>query len=191
VEGSDLAARRIGAPPASGGVFAFRLTETWCGRTHWVWTRGRWEDRAGALLATLGGSCRTPISISMESRVQSRPLLFALGAGAARELSAIRLALAGSLIVAPVRLEDRVQVAVVESVTDTEVSATGTGLGFELGATVDYFTEVRTTLYLEGFWRTGSTTVTLEESVWDGSTFPSERRIDFDGFGVRLGLRWI
>ena len=62
---------------------------------------------------------------------------------------------------------------------------------FELDVAVDYLTDVQTTLYMEAFWRTGSTKVQLEDPVWESSTLPGERTVDLDGIGIRMGFRWI
>jgi hypothetical protein len=168
-----------------------RLTERWFLRAQGEWTRLKWEDRDRQFLASLGGRNRTPISVGYQTRVQTRPVLFAVGAGTARELWSARFALSGSLLIAPMRVVDDVVVSVVESRTETQIVASGTGTGFELDLAVDYFTEVRSTLYVEAFLRRGGTTVSLDDDVWETTAFPSERRVDLDGFGIRLGLRWI
>lgn len=185
-EGGDF-----GATYAYGADFQIRLTEMWFLRTQLEWTRISWSDRDRQFLAQLGSSSRTPISVSYESQVQTRPFLIAIGGCAARELRSLRIGLAASGLIAPLRLVDLVQVGVVERVIETEVVSSGTGLGFELDASVDYLTDVQTTLYLEAFWRLGSTTVKLEDDVWESDVFPGERSVDLDGFGIRLGLRWI
>ena len=189
--GYEMDGGEFGPTYGYGAEFQVRLTELWFLRAQFEWTRLSWEDRDRQFLAPLGSSSRTPVSVSYESRVQTRPLLVALGGCAARELSSIRVGISGNALIAPVRLVDRLQISVVESVTETEVVSTGTGVGFELDVAVDYLTEVQTTLYLEAFWRTGSTTVTLEDPVWESDVFPAERSIDLDGIGIRLGMRWI
>jgi hypothetical protein len=169
----------------------FRMTERWFLRSMFEWTRLKWSDRDRTFLAQLGAGSRTPISLSYESKVQTRPVLDTDRLGTARELSSVRLAISGNLVIAPVRLTDLVEAAIVESSTETELVSSGVGKGFAIAFSADYFTDTRSTLYVETFWRTGSTTVELEDSVWEGSTFPGRRRIDFDGVGIRLGLRWI
>lgn len=174
-----------------GAEAEFRLTETLFLRAQLEWTRLKWDDRDRQFLSTLGGRSRTPISLTFESRVQTHPLLFGVGAGAARELTSVRFAISGNLLVVPVKVIDNVTLSVVESKTESEIVATGTGVGFELDGTVDYLTDVRSTLFAEAFWRVGSTTVELENRIWESSAFPGKRDIEFDGIGIRLGLRWI
>jgi hypothetical protein len=189
--GYELESGDFGVTYAYAAEFEIRLTELWFLRTQFEWTRLKWEDRDRQFIASLGASDRTPISVSYESRVETRPLLMGIGACAAKELRSIRVAVSGNALVAPIRLVDRVQVAVVESITETEVVSTGTGFGFEMDVAVDYLTDVQTTLYVEAFWRMGSTTVQLEDSVWESSALPGERTVDLDGIGIRLGFRWI
>ena len=70
------------------------------------------------------------------------------------------------------------------------MTSKGTGFGLEGDFTVDYFTDVRTNLFAELFFRVGSAEVELEELWWESSLLPGRRRVDFGGGGIRLGLRW-
>jgi hypothetical protein len=189
--GYELEGGDFGVTYGYAADFQIRLTEMWFLRTQFEWTRLSWDDRDRRFIGSLGSSNRTPVSVAYESKVQTRPFLVAIGGCAARELRSIRVGVSASALVAPIRLTDLVSVGVVESITETEVVSSGTGFGFELDASVDYLTEVQTTLYLEAFWRTGSTTVKLEDDSWESDVFPGERSIDLDGIGIRLGLRWI
>ncbi|MGQ0723025.1 MAG: hypothetical protein ACT4PE_15855 [Candidatus Eiseniibacteriota bacterium] len=189
--GYELEGGSFGATYAYAADFQVRLTEMWFLRAQLEWTRLKWDDRDREFLGSLGSSSRTPISVAYESKVQTRPLLLGIGPCAAREFRSIRVGVAASALVAPLRLTDRMLVSVVESITETELVSSGTGVGFELDASVDYLTDVQTTLYLEAFWRTGSTTVKLEDDARETDVFPEERRVDLDGIGIRLGLRWI
>lgn len=174
-----------------GAEMQFRLTERVFLRTQVEWTRLKFDDRDLRSIAALGSRARTPFSVGYESKVRSKPLLFAVGTGAAQEFRAVRVALSGNALIAPVELQEDVTIALRENETDTRVTASGTGLGFELQASIDYFTEVHTTVFIDAFWRNGSTTVSLDNAVWESSSFPGKRRIDFDGIGIRIGMRWI
>ena len=189
--GYDLDAAQFNTTFSYGLDLQFRMTEQWFFRTAGEWTRLKWDDRDRTFLATLGAGSRTPVSLSYETKVQTRPVLAMAGIGTAREFTSIRIAFSGNLVIAPVRVTETVEVAIVDSATEIEVTATGVGTGLEIDAAVDYFTDTSTTLYLEAFWRTGSTDVDLDEMIWEGSSFPGTRRVDFDGIGIRLGLRWI
>jgi hypothetical protein len=118
-------------------------------------------------------------------------MVFALGGGVARELRSIRVGLFGNVLIAPLQLEDTVVLTREQSESETKRTSTGTGTGFEANLGIDWFTDVRTNLFLELFWRVGSTTVSLDQGDWESSLYPGERRIDLDATGLRAGFRWI
>ena len=166
-----------------------RLTRNWFARAQFEWSRLSWNDRTQAYISQLGSTQRTPVSIAYETKVRTDPLFFTFGAGRAFVGKDVRYAVSGNMVVAPLRVEDVLEVFM-EETTTSEVTSSGTGLGVEADFSVDYFTEVRTTLYAELFVRAGSTTVELEEGYWESTILPQKRRVDFDGVGLRLGLRW-
>jgi hypothetical protein len=174
---------------AFGIELQVRLSETWFARSQFEWSTIAWNDRDLTFIGQLGGRQRTPVSLSYESRVQTNPFFVTLGVGGARLHDAVRFAFSTSLVVAPLKLEDTFEVFI-ETGTKSEVTSKGTGFGLEADFTVDYFTDVRTNLFAELFFRLGSTVVELEETWWESSFLPGRRRVDFDGIGIRLGLRW-
>jgi hypothetical protein len=148
------------------------------------------EDRDRQSLHFLGGRERVPVSLTVESRVQTRPVLAAIGIGRAWRTPAVRFAVAGSLVVAPIRVVDEMGVYL-EQETISEIEATGTGFGGELTASLDYFTDTDMNLYVELFGRAGHTDVELVDAIWESTAFPGTRRVDLEGAGVRVGFRWI
>jgi hypothetical protein len=46
-------------------------------------------------------------------------------------------------------------------------------------------------LYAELIGRLGSAQAELENMDWESVSIPGERRIDFSGIALRLGVRWI
>lgn len=176
---------------AYGLEFQGMLNRDWFARGQVEWSPPAWNTRSSAVVGRLGGSGPRPrISVAYESKVRTDPVLVSLGAGRAVMRRSVRFGFSGNLIIAPVRVEDVLEVAIDGLPTESEVVASGTGLGLGANVSIDYFTDVRTTLYLDLFGRLGSTTVELEESWWESATLPRKRRIDFDGAGIRLGLRW-
>lgn len=172
-----------------GVEFQSMLNRDWFARGALEWTRLSWGDRDQAYIAQLGGLDRTPVSLTYESKVRTNPLLVTLGAGRAVHHESVRFGFSGNVILAPLRVEDVIEVFM-EAATESEIVATGTGVGLGANVSVDYYTDVRTTLYADVFARLGSTTVKLEEGYWESSILPQKRRVDFSGAGIRLGLRW-
>jgi hypothetical protein len=166
-----------------------RLTQNWFARAQFEWSHLSWTDRNQTYISQLGSTQRTPVSIAYETKVRTDPLFFTFGAGRAFVGHAVRFAFSGNVVVAPLRVEDVLEVHI-DAGSTSEVTSSGTGFGLEADFSVDYFTEVRTTLYAEVFVRAGSTTVELEEGYWESTILPQKRRVDFDGAGLRLGLRW-
>ena len=78
----------------------------------------------------------------------------------------------------------------IEEQFDSEVEATGFGIGFEGTISADYLTESNMTLFLETFFRVGTTDVDLETEAWESTIVPGTRGVDFGGGGLRLGFRF-
>lgn len=183
-------------PGAFGLTFSYGLDVQWRLARHWYahaqfeWTRLSFEDRDRSLLIALGSRDRTPISIGYVSRVATRPLLVSLGGGHSREFHSVRIGGSAKMIIAPLAVEDDLTIFL-DSEFESTVRSTGTGLGCEVTASLDYFTQTRTTLFVETFGRVGSTKVSLGERYWESTILPGSRRVDFSGFGIRMGMRWI
>ncbi len=175
---------------AYAGEFQFRLSRAWFARAQVEWTRLKLEERDRRFLHFLGGADRTPVSLSYTTRVHTRPVIAQLGLGRAWAGRSVRVGLAGSWVVAPLRVVDEINVYL-ETETVTEVRSEGTGMGAEFAASLDYFTDVEMTLFLELFGRFGAADVHTENDVWNGTVVPERRRVDLDGMGVRVGFRWI
>jgi len=190
-QGFELAPGDFGITYSYGVEFQVRLTELFFLRAQADWTRMTFDDRYRESLAELSAPSRDGFSLAYETRVKTRPFMYALGGGVAREFESIRIGLFGNLLIAPLELEDTVVLAREQAETETRLTSTGTGTGFSANLGIDWFTEVRTNLFLDLFWRTGSTTVSLDQAGWESSVFPGERRIDLDATGLRVGFRWI
>ena len=190
-QGFELAPGDFGITYSYGVEFQIRLTELVFLRAQADWTRMKFDDRYRESLAELSAPSRDGFSLAYETRVKTRPFMYALGAGVARELTSIRIGLFGNLLIAPLELEETVVLAREQSETDTQMTSSGTGTGFSANLGIDWFTDVRTNLFLDLFWRTGSTSVSLDQPEWESSLFPGKRRIDLDAAGIRVGFRWI
>lgn len=175
---------------AYAGEFQFRLSRAWFARLGIEWTRLRLEERDRQFLQFLGGAERSPVSLSYTTRVHTRPVIAGLGLGRAWTGRSVRFGVSGSWVLAPVRVVDEINVYL-ETETVSEVRSEGTGMGAELAASLDYFTDVEMTLFLELFGRLGAADVHTEDDVWNGTIVPERRRVDLDAAGVRLGFRWI
>ncbi|MGH2569919.1 MAG: hypothetical protein ACRDGR_01750, partial [bacterium] len=119
-----------------------RLTRNWFARAQFEWSQLAWSDRTQTHISQLGSTQRTPVSIAYETKVRTDPLFFTFGAGRAFVGNALRYAFSGNVVVAPLRVEDVLEVHM-ESTTASEVTSSGTGFGLEADFSVDYFTEVR------------------------------------------------
>jgi hypothetical protein len=171
----------------------YRLSRGWLIRALTEWTRLSWDRRDRQYIGILGGRVRTPVSISYATEIRTRPLLFTVGAGRALFYREVRLVFLGGLLIAPLGAEDEILVRIGDTAVE-EVSthdSRGVGLGFEGGAELDWVTDTQMTLYLEAFFRAGSTTLDATEATVENEFFPGSRDIDLMGFGLRVGLRWI
>jgi hypothetical protein len=190
-DGFDLSdAGKFGTTYGYGVELQFRLTRNWFARTQAVWTRMSAETRDRQNLELLGGRDTTPVSLTYTTRVQTRPLLFAVGLGRAVRFSSVRWGLSGSWLMAPMKVIDELELYI-DASTKSEVESNGFGQGAEALVSVDYFTDSNMTLYVEVFYRVGDATVELGTAEWGSTTIPTKRRVDLDGGGIRLGFRWI
>ncbi len=190
VDGYALGGGDFDLTYAYAGEFQVRLSRAWFARLQVEWTRLRLEERDRRFLQFLGGAERSPVSLSYTTRVHTRPVIAQVGVGRAWAGRSVRLGVSGSWVVAPVRVVDEINVYL-ETETVSEVRSQGTGMGAELAASLDYFTDVEMTLFLELFGRLGAADVRTEDGVWNGTIVPERRRVDLDGAGIRLGFRWI
>ena len=190
LDGFDVGADSYDLTYAYGVELQVRLTRSWFARAQFDWTRLTLEDRDREFLQFLGGGQRSGVSLSYSTRVQTRPLIGSFGLGHAWQGNAVRLGISGNLVVAPLKVEDKLGVFI-ETETVSEVTSSGTGLGAELAASLDYYTDARMNLYLELFARTGRVDVTLDDDVWESTILPGTRRVDLGGGGIRVGFRWI
>ena len=190
LDGFDLGADSYDLTYAYGAELQFRLSRSWFARAQFDWTRLTVEDRDREFLQYLGGGQRSAVSLSYATRVQTRPVIGSFGLGHSWQGASVRLGLSGNLLVAPLKVEDRISVYI-ETETISEVTATGTGLGGEFAASLDYYTDASMNLYVELFARTGRVDVTLDDAVWESTILPERRRVDLGGGGIRVGFRWI
>lgn len=189
-DGFDIEQSDFRVTFAYGADLQVRLTDAWFLRSEFEWTRFQWQDRDRQFLSALGGRDRTPVSVSYRSTVRTNPVFGTLALGRAFELESVRIGVSAGAVLAPVKMEDELEVHLGDT-TKTTVTSEGTGIGFEVGASVDQFTDVRTTIFLELFYRYGATDVELTEAYWESSLLPGVRRVDFSGGGIRLGFRFI
>jgi hypothetical protein len=190
LDGFDFDSGDFGLTFSYGADLQYRLGRDWFALAQFEWTSLAFEDRDRSFLVALGSRNRTAVSIRYRSRVQTRPLLISIGAGRSMEFTSVRVGVTGKAIVAPVSVRDDL-VIFIDTESESTVNSTGTGLGLETTASIDYFTETRTTLFVEAFGRVGSAEVSLEPGYWESTILPGKRRVDFGGIGVRLGMRWI
>lgn len=188
-DGFRLGGAAFGPAICYGLEFQVRLTDDWFVRSALEWGRARWEVRDRATIKILGS--RQAISVTYETRVATDHLLFACGLGRAFRTDSFRFSLSANGLLAPLRVRDRLQLFLEEVDQEAVVEAAGTGRGLEAVATVDYLTDTRMTLFVDLFYRLGDTDVELEGAAWESPTLPHRRRVDLDGAGFRLGVRWI
>lgn len=189
-DGYDLGHTSFDPSYAYCGEIQVRLGRSWFARAGLEWVRLAVEDRDRQFLQFLGGRGRTPVSLSYRTEVGTRPVVAAFGLGRAWRSRSVRLGLATSLVVAPLRVTDEINVYM-DTETVSEARADGTGLGGEVSASLDYFTDVDMNLFLEFFARQGQVDVRMEDPVWDSTILPDRRQVDLSGFGIRAGFRWI
>jgi hypothetical protein len=179
----------FGIAYAFGADFQYRLSRSWFAQLDADWTRVSFDDRDRQTIAFLGGSDRPAVSVSYTSRVETRPLVFAVGLGRAFHTQSVRYALAAQGIVAPLKVVDEFTVFIDEE-HETRTEAAGVGFGGGGSFSADYLTETNMTLFVDLFFRIGAADVDLDNPAWESDNLPGTRRVDFTGGGIRLGVRW-
>ncbi len=187
-EGFDLHGASFGGAFAYGFEIQVRLDDRWYVRT--TADRSKFSDdvRDRSTVQYLGG--RQPISITYETRVEARPMLFTIGGGRAWDVHAFRMGVTLGMVIAPVELEETYEI-ILDTSSKLTQRADGWGLGFESAVSFDYYTDARMTLFAEVVGRLGASTVHLDDPEWESVNIPGERQVDFSGVILRLGLRWI
>lgn len=188
-DGFNLIDPSFGVSYSFGVDVQYRFSEAYFFRVATDWTRLSFDERDRRTIAFLGGGDRTPVSFSYTSRVETRPLLISLGLGRALHSRAVRWGFTANAVLAPVKVRDEFSLFIEEQF-DSAVEATGFGIGFESTISADYLTESNMTLYLEAFFRAGSTDVELETNAWESTVVPGTRGVNFGGGGLRLGFRF-
>lgn len=179
--------------PAFGGEISYRFASRWLVRFQAEWARHSWSDRDGHDVQPVGGAAVSEwVSIGTTTRVETKFAIASLGVGRVHVFESVGFAWAVGGIVAPLEVTDQVEntVEAVDSVAPSDVTASGVGVGAEGVLSIDYPVHSSSTVYLEGVYRIGATEVELDEAGWDGTFTPRFRKVDFTGFGIRLGLRW-
>jgi hypothetical protein len=176
---------------AFGGELSYRFSGGWLVRGQAEWSQFSWNDRDGQSLHRLGGG-RDFVSVGTTTEVKTNFVVGSLGIGRVHPVENVAFTWCVGGIIAPVKVVDTVENTVDAAPSDasSEVSASGVGFGIEGVVAVDYPALNSQTLYLEGFYRVGSTEVELDDGAWDSSFTPGLRKIEFTGFGFRLGMRW-
>ncbi|MDP6529965.1 MAG: hypothetical protein QF819_03005 [Gemmatimonadota bacterium] len=179
-------------PPsyAFGAQVQVRLTTHTFLTTGLEWTGFEWGDRDFVNLHRLGGAV-DDLSVGSRTLIRTHPFFFTLGVGAAFDFREVRFALSTSGVLGRMRVTDTQENYLNQERYLHETTSKGHGFGIESTFTIDYYTNPDNTLFLEFFRRDGSATVELQEREWESSFLPWKRAVDFDGVGVRLGLRWI
>jgi hypothetical protein len=188
LDGFDLTGAEFPSGAAFGAGLEVRLRDRWFLRGGVDWTRTREDVRDRETVTSLGG--RRPVSMTFETRVNPDPFFFTAGAGRHYPIGPGRFAVSVSGILAPMRVEETYEIILDTSSKQTS-AASGIGLGGELAASYDYFTDARMNLVAEFFARLGAAQVELDVPARESELVPGERRVDFTGVGVRLGFRWI
>jgi hypothetical protein len=192
VQGFALDAESFGWQPAFGVEFAYHFRRTWLARVQGEWTRFESEVRSGKSQLELGGGDHF-VSVGYTTRVETRFFLGTIGVQRASHLGPIVLSWGGGIVIAPIRIEDEVDnwIDTETSAAKQKTTASGVGVGLDLTVTVDYLLEGSNTIFVDTFYRNGSTSVELDQVEQDGAFTPGVREVEFSGVGVRLGLRWL
>jgi hypothetical protein len=190
-EGWSLEDPSLGWAPAFGGEISYRWESRWLVRVQGEWSRRSWSDRDGQSVRLLGGA-RQFVSVGTTTRVETNAVIASLGAGRVHPGESLAFTWTVAGVVAPLKVEDVVENTVDTDATDakTVMEAKGIGFGGEAALAMDYPSQSAQTIYLEGFFRYGATEVEVEDPAWDSSFLPGRRKLEFTGFGLRLGLRW-
>jgi hypothetical protein len=187
-EGFDLHGADFQAAFSYGVEIQVRVADRWYVRT--TLDRSQYHDdvRDRSTMMVLGG--RHPVSLTYDTRTESRPFLFTFGAGRTWDIHALRMGVTLGTVVAPVELEETYEI-ILDTASKSVQRAEGWGIGLESAVSFDYYTDARMTLFTELVGRLGSTNVELDDPDWESINIPNERNVDFTGITLRLGVRWI
>jgi hypothetical protein len=191
-QGFAFDAASFGWQPAFGVELAYHFHRSWLARVQGEWTRFESDARAGKTQLELGGGDHF-VSVGYTTKVETRFFLGTIGVQRASHLGPIVLSWGSGIVIAPLRVEDEVNnwLDAETSAAKQQTTASGVGVGLDLTVTVDYLLEGSNTIFVDTFYRNGSTSVDLDQVEQDGSFTPGVREVEFSGVGVRLGLRWI
>jgi len=189
--GYSLGDPSLGWAPAFGGEISYRFESRWLVRVQGEWSRRSWSGRDGQSERRLGGA-RHFVSVGTTTRVETNVGVASVGVGRVHPYRALALTWTVAGVVAPLKVEDVVENTLDAQGTDakTKMTASGVGFGGEAAVALDYPVASAQTVYLEGFFRYGATEVKVDDPAWDSSFLPGSRKLEFTGFGLRLGLRW-
>ena len=132
------------------------------------------------------------MSIGERMRVETKVVLGSLGFGRVHSNGSVAFTWVVGGVVVPVEVEDTVEntVEAGDTAAPNTVTSSGVGFGAEGVVTFDYPALSSSTVFLEGVFRYGAAEVELDDPAWAGTFTPLHRKVDFTGFGLRLGLRW-
>ncbi len=190
-QGYDLKSLDFDWAPSFGAEISYRFASRWLVRAQAEWVRHTWEDRDGRTVWRLGGG-RDFVSIGETMRVETNFAIASLGVGRVHGNQSVAFTWAVGGVIAPIEVKDSVHdtVEATDSIAPNDVTATGIGFGAEGVVTLDYPAHSSSTVFLEGLYRFGATEVELDDPAWAGTFTPLRRKVDFTGYGFRLGLRW-
>ncbi len=186
--GFRLEGIEYGWVPAFGAEFRIDFHKPWFFRLHGEWLRMRAEDRSGTVLLEMGRGSRF-VSVGYETEVRTRPFIASIDFGRSFWLGGTPVYLCVGPVLAPVKVTDTYTdwIEGETSIGELKREATGFGVGVVGTLTLGYFAGT-TDLFLEFFYRNGSTQVELDEPDFERPLLPLKREIEFTGGGVRLGL---
>ena len=189
--GFRLETQAFGATPAVGGELAYHFGGAWLVRLHGEWMRFKVTDRSSRAVPELGDGFNQ-VSVGYETTVQANPLVGTLGLQRTFIYKGAAISLGGGAVFVPVKVTDSVENWVEGQSAEAQqiIESSGFGVGLDLTATVDYLLGGSSTLYLEGFYRNGSSTAETDDPALSGSFVPTKREVEFSGVGLRLGMRF-
>lgn len=186
--GFGLKGIEYGWVPAFGADFRIDFPKPWFFRLHAEWLRLKAEDRAGTVLLEMGRGSRF-VSVGYETEVGTRPFIGSIDFGRQFWLGGTPVWLCVGPVLAPVKVTDTYTdwIEGETSIGELKRESTGFGVGVVGTLTLGYFAGT-TDLFLEFFYRNGSTQVELDEPGFERPLLPRKREIEFTGAGVRLGI---
>jgi hypothetical protein len=131
------------------------------------------------------------ISVGYETEVQTRPLIGSVDLGYTFWVAGAPVSLSVGTVLAPLKVVDTYEdwIDGETSIENHERESTGFGVGVVGTLSTGYFAGT-TDLFLEFFYRDGSTQVEIDEPAMERPLLARKREIEFTGGGVRLGLRF-